>query len=637
MGPACVGLVPCLWTCPSAVLCMAWWLGLLVGCSLVCFGLLFALFPGWQHLFSQPNSSWTLDSPTWARWLRSWLRLFLMVHLVPGGMCLALHSHSPVATLSHDDFDLQPWSSRKFVSWTYCSTGLSKMNCGCRLCLGLPFQSGFVSVSNVRPSLTFLPPVSQFPIGEAANPGPTLAISTVNPSGVSGKESILMDLPLGIINVNETHLSAVSMPGILKNLRHLATAQQRRLRISAGSPVALRPQSLTVGVWSGVLQLSDLGCVPLTFPWANSEHRLGRVQVSKFFWKAGVIVGATVYGWPTSPSWPSAHKATGSLLSQLTHEIVHGLQGPRFICGDFNGTDFVDFDLWISCGWVEIQSLWEHISGQSPTPTYKGKTRPDRCFLSPELACHFRTLEVPQLFADHAALIGHFDMDFFEKPGLRWPMVTKLPWENIGLDSWHQSAHPTPPSVDSEHDLTAWLKSFSAVFEDSVQPHCSECPTTGLPRACRGRGQALKPKPYSPLPACPKQSRHGEVKLAASFVSQQVAQWFRQLRRIQALLQNYQAGNDSPGSVLFRLQTWQSILRAKGFAGSFSIWWTVRPHKVQGVVSELPRNLPSCLVLADIFLDFQTNFKAFESWHARQRRPFWPHQYKNPLVSPSRG
>ena len=504
----------------------------------------------------------------------------------------------------------------------HCSICEGWTDCGCYSPPCYPFQS-VCCIDGLRNFCCLAQPhLGFYPFGEALNPGPTMAITCVNPSGVAGKEAHLLDLPLGIVNVSETHLSAVSMPTVLKTIRLSAQTQQRRLHVSAGAPVALRPQSLSVGTWSGVLQLSDLGCVPVLMPWENHEYVLGRAHTSKFFWKSGVVVGSVVYGWPTSPSWPSAHKATASLLAQLTREIVHGLRGPRYICGDFNGdeTHFVDFDLWTSAGWIEIQTLWENISGHAPAPTYKGKTRPDRCFVSPELACHFRSAEVSQVFADHAALIGHFDMEFMEKPGLSWPMCAKIPWDCVDLDAWHSSPSVLPPPTEVEVDLTAWYKQFGKAFEMSLDSHCVGCPSQKLPKSCRGRGQSLCPVPATSRPVCPKPSRPGEAKLTTGIVSQHVAQWFRQLRRLQALLQNYKAASSSPGSIVFRLDTWRSILKAKGFAGGFQVWWTVRPHRLQGVVDEIPTCLPSEAQLADIHQDFETNFRVFEAWHARQRR-----------------
>ena len=78
-------------------------------------------------------------------------------------------------------------------------------------------------------------------VGEATNPGPSLAISCCNPSGISGKESILMELPTGIINVAETHLSSISQHVTFRSLRSIAARTGRRLRILPGAPVALRP------------------------------------------------------------------------------------------------------------------------------------------------------------------------------------------------------------------------------------------------------------------------------------------------------------------------------------------------------------------------------------------------------------
>ena len=224
-----------------------------------------------------------------------------------------------------------------------------------------------------------------------------------------GKEAHILDLPNGILTFAETHLSSVSLPKSTSFLRSAASRLQRRLRALPGLPVSLRPNSQVAGVWSGILHLSDLGCHPISFPWPGGEFQMGRVHTSKFFLQNKAILGCTAYGWPTSPSWPPAKKATAEMLSQL--------------------------GLWESHGWVEVQSLWLLRSGDPIRPTCKGRTRPDRIYLSPELAAWFVSFELRDVFADHSTLIATLQVACDAVPRMRWPVTTKIPWTSVDLHS----------------------------------------------------------------------------------------------------------------------------------------------------------------------------------------------------------
>ena len=344
--------------------------------------------------------------------------------------------------------------------------------------------------------------------------------------------------------------------------------------------------------------------------------------MSKFVLGDTSLIGVVVYGWSSSPSWPSARKATAAALSQITREIVLGLQGPRFICGDMNGEDaqLPEFAVWESMGWVELQTLNHHRCHKPPCNTYRGKTRPDRMYLSPELAAHFVSASVEPAFADHDALIGHFDLPWTLESGIRWPMTAKIPWGLVDLPRWTSSPAASPPAFDSCADSTAWYRSFGQAYERSFDGYLTS-PTSGkLPAGCQGRGQFLDAQPFTPHPPSVRASRDGEETMAPGFVNQQVVRWFKQLRRIQALVQNCRAASSLATAVEFRLQTWHSILRARGFQMSFVDWWAVRPYKLQGVIECIPQCLPRLTELEDIYTDFRVNYRAFEAWNLRNRR-----------------
>ena len=166
------------------------------------------------------------------------------------------------------------WTSRFLQGWTFpvCSSLSNQvcsapLDCGFPACLVTDWTLDFGNSYQNRPYHSRSPVwlIENFQrFGEASNPGPPLAISCINPSGLAGKVTQALDLPRGIVNVSETHLSAVSMPYTIQQLRSQASASHRQLWISPGAAVSVRPRSESVGTWSGVLQFADVRCHPLS-------------------------------------------------------------------------------------------------------------------------------------------------------------------------------------------------------------------------------------------------------------------------------------------------------------------------------------------------------------------------------------
>ena len=253
---------------------------------------------------------------------------------------------------------------------------------------------------------------------EALNPGPQLCITFGNPTGVRGKEHVLYSMNRGIHNLAETHLASPGRLAACGMLRAWANRDQRRLRLLPGAPIPLRARSNTTGIWSGVWQSADVPYSRINLQWPQDEFRLGRVQAANFQVGHHHILGVVLYAWSPGPTWPRAREATRTLLQFLTNEIVLGSQGCRYISGDFNGTeeDYPELQHWIAAGWQEIQQLQLNCHGDLPSPTCKGRTSPDRIYVSPELARHFQSCQVQDLFADHSVLTGFFDFPTDAQP-----------------------------------------------------------------------------------------------------------------------------------------------------------------------------------------------------------------------------
>ena len=227
----------------------------------------------------------------------------------------------------------------------------------------------------------------------------------------------------------ETHLSKEGISASRRTLRSLAAKDQRNIRFLPGSPLPLRPRSSTTGTWSGVAQITDLPAHPFVLPWPSGEHTAGRVMASRFCWPSLNILGVTVYGWSPGPTWPRAHQHTQDLLQHLTEQLVFGSSGARYISGDFNGcpNTLPAFHLWEQAGWCEVQDLHRLRTGESPRMTCKGVSRPDRIYVSPELALLFQQTMVQSGFADHEALTASFRIPEVNQMVLSWPLPGALP------------------------------------------------------------------------------------------------------------------------------------------------------------------------------------------------------------------
>ena len=457
--------------------------------------------------------------------------------------------------------------------------------------------------------------------GEALHPGPPLTISVGNPTGLRSKEAILFGLPPGIHNLAETHLASDGMRAACGLLRNWASQAQRRMYLLPGASVPLRARSASTGIWAGVWQSADVPVSRVNLQWPQNEFRLGRAQAASFKVASLHILGVVIYAWPSGPTWPGAKQANRRLLQFLTQEVVLGSDGCRYITGDFNGsdTDYPEFDLWRAAGWKEAQELSAELTGSPPVPTCKGRTRPDRLFMSPQLAAMFQKAVVSDLFADHSVISATFDVPVAEAQHTWWPQASKVPWGSIDLGGWQQQAVTFPCFDSANDDPSQYLHRLGHGYEESFQGFFEPDPAQGLPRSCCGRAQVYEvQKRKAQLPKL-KASRTGEEATSSDMICRALQKWFLQLRRIQSLLHNVRRNCPSPSALEYRLQTWRAILYARGFHGGFAAWWSVRPVQHHGMPGTLPLLLPPLVFLEAFFVDFRANYRALEAWHLRHR------------------
>ena len=101
-------------------------------------------------------------------------------------------------------------------------------------------------------------------------------------------------------------------------------------------------------------------------------------------------MGATMYGWPKSLTWPNALRDTNLLFDNLVQELGLSRGGPRYIVGDFNhDLDALrGWEVLQRAGWKDAQDLAYEWWGQEHCMTYRSASITDHVLLSPEMVSH---------------------------------------------------------------------------------------------------------------------------------------------------------------------------------------------------------------------------------------------------------
>ena len=481
------------------------------------------------------------------------------------------------------------------------------------------------------------PALPVFRYGEAANPGPSLLLDDdeplfcsttdassrfrlgcANPSGLRQKELHAVELGPGIWGFSETQLTAYTQRTCFWRLRQLAHQADRHLRVHMGAPARTRANSEWAGSWSGVATISDFPSQPVHLPWLQEEFTSGRILTTRHLVHGMPFLNTTLYGFPKGPTYPQALSLTSRLLEVITREVVIGGQGPRAVIGDFNvgPADLEAFRVWERYGWRNAQCFAAQHFNWTPRPTSKNAQERDLIWLSPEALALFVGIQMSEDFADHHTLFVDLKVPEVGGPLRCWPRPAVIPWDSVD-PAWGDA---DPPGLLPQDTATAQYKCFWHAFENSLNGHLKRHNQQSLSTAERGRASRTQPMRVPQVPSVPRPSREGEVVMRNDLLGMSVRQWFKQLRRLQALMQATLAGSDSISAVTYRLEVWSAILRAPGFQDGFAMWW--QHHRIAGdhdAPQVLPTAPPSAEFIEPIFRSFKQNFDSFESWHLRKR------------------
>ena len=476
----------------------------------------------------------------------------------------------------------------------------------------------------------FQAPAHRF--GEALHPGPRddfgaddyvpFVLGTANVAGANNKIPSLLELPMGIWGLCETHLTSQGIGAVSSQARSLARRENRSLRFCHGAPAPPRVQDSESGKWTGVALMSDYPLRELCIPWRGEEYNCGRILVTTSFVNGTPISGATIYGAAQSPTFLDPFRITSDLFQTATEEVVDGMTGPRYLMGDFNISAFQlpQTTYWHSLGWRELQLHAQELWQYPVQPTCKGVTVRDFIWASPELLGMLRDVHVlPGIFPDHAAVYGCFECP--SRPSLvqYWHMPHVIPWQEVHVEAWHESVSDAFTPFEWGDDLTRDFAAWSDKAERSIHGFVNT-DNKRLPVGCRGRGRRNQMKRGPVQVPVMRPSRPGEAVLTSSICSMPVQRWFKQLRRLQSLLHSLRAGASSGGAFTYQALCWKAIRLSTGFHGGFSCWWLVRNIKLQGSPSSIPDCCPNRVMLECIYADFEANFRSFERWNLRKRQ-----------------
>ena len=417
-------------------------------------------------------------------------------------------------------------------------------------------------------------------VGEAANPVPEFAISTLNVASIICHQEALCD-PVEIPTVRvltETCLTESMLPTISRKTR----STRRFLvpsKLCAPRKSATKSDSHVRGESGGTLISSDLPARPGNTPldataWLSTRVCEALVAVSPELTVR--VIG--VYGFSTR--YPHHTQATNNLLCRLLG-IVAQSSIPCFFAGDFN-CQLDDLSWWqvlITQGWTCAAHLQSQRDGKPIQPTWNSLSHIDFILVPPQMIPFFTKYHnEPDTVSDHSLITAQFSV-----PGpcpMRhvWrtcrdsrSIVRTLGWyEEDYLQIDWESFHSAVSSRNVDKAYTIFCINFENMIGKAHQRTSEDTPI----RQFFGRSQ---PKIVSqPLhaPVVPN-ARQGDLQTQFDDAPICLRQRIRQARRIKtviAQLQNVVRLDDPDQRRLAyeaTTQTWVAVLRSTGFRGGF--------------------------------------------------------------------
>ena len=310
--------------------------------------------------------------------------------------------------------------------------------------------------------------------------------------------------------------------------------------------------------------------------------------------------------------------------------------GPRFLAGDFNllPSELHLLDQWRALGFREVQDIFWERAGIEPRPTCKHCTRKDYLFLSPELQEALVSFHLDDtIFPDHSVLSASFQLGSSSIPRLLWRMPRqRAPSKDAGVLPDDPS---NPPLQDFHLQLarnpSQAYRDLAGRFENRLSSFYESKGLPTLTKAERGRACTEQVKGVRAPPVPVRKARQGEVEATYFGGGVRHSHWFKQLRRMQALVQSLYKQGSSLSAREHRASLWHSIVCAPGFGCSFHSYWPTREIQLACDPVVVPDAIPALEEAQALFRSFQVNVEALErklnktrSQEAKARRQMNP-------------
>ncbi len=452
-------------------------------------------------------------------------------------------------------------------------------------------------------------------IGEAKNPGPPgvpgLTIGAINPCGLGNKSSSLADLPYfgqSIWGVSESHLTAT---GIVK-FRQDLKIKKSVFALHHGPPAPYRSatQHSIGGKHVGSGFLTTVPCKNLAKSMPIEISTESRVDIKAFFCQGKWIHGATCYGYAHRAETQEVRAKTDQLLQYITDTIVTGVQGYRFITGDFNQPHGVldQTKIWEQHGWQEIQMHLHETELRPIQSTCKNATTRDYVWLSPELLQHLDGVEVvDHIFPDHSVVCAHLKPFFKPETVHLWRKPKGFDWTSM----------PAIPEamfeVDHNQSTSQQMLCVAQEFENRIKSTCKKHDRPKGHSSQFGRSattNTVKLIEYNkPIP----RARQGDYQPNYSGISLPYSRWVKQMRRLESLCRNLAKQTESESAKIHASKEWRGIMTASGFPGGFQAWW----NQLNGKHGQAPKNVtwlcPNFSQVQGIAFTFMNELNHFEN------------------------
>ena len=454
-----------------------------------------------------------------------------------------------------------------------------------------------------------------FRVGEAAVPGP--AIGVMNPTGLTGKGSVINNLPDGTWCTSETHLTS---QGIQRFKQELAWCKSSfKLCHSRPAPPKNDSSRTIGGKHTGVGLISSYPTRNVSHMWKDTDFVTARCHVGASFFNTQWVHFGKVYGYSENAYKTEVQQATDQLLQGLTDRIVYGCNGPRVLAGDWNQEKscLPQTEIWERLGWVEAQEFakrkWQYV----PVASCKRTTVKDFLYLSPEIQPFVKDVKVDwSFFPDHGVLYVELD-ELGPPPKIPvWRKPASIDYNDLTLEDLQQGKNVELDWIHQPDD--SYRKVFQQ-FERRIDDAKVRKLQHKLTPVQIGRGQTTEVRVISKPLAPPKTSRAGDVQIGIPALSLTHTRWVRQLRRLEHYARCVRSDAVSIDKTLHKCCLWGKILRAPGFSGGFAIWWDTILHQGQNAPEKMPEQPPGDLVAHGIFLEFLREFRALEESLRSQR------------------